>query len=133
MEAALDDIIPALRQGHADGYIRTFTDVGQPLVPLLREAAQRGVTPEYVGEILGAMGETVIQMDKDGQALVEALSERELEVMRLVAAGLSNREIADQLVLSLGTVKTHIHHIYGKLEVRNRAQAIARARELNLY
>jgi LuxR family maltose regulon positive regulatory protein len=91
------------------------------------------VTPEYVGEILAAIGETALQMDEDGQILVEPLSERETEVMRLVAAGLSNREIADQLVLSLGTVKTHIHHIYGKLDVRNRAQAIARARELKIY
>jgi LuxR family maltose regulon positive regulatory protein len=133
MQVALDDLIPALRQAQADGYIRTFVDAGQPLVPLLREAARQGVTPEYVGEILAAMGESVVPMEQDGGALVEALSERELEVMRLVAAGLSNREIADQLVLSLGTVKTHIHHIYGKLEVRNRAQAIARARELKLF
>jgi LuxR family maltose regulon positive regulatory protein len=133
MQAALDDLIPALKQGQMEGYIRTFVDVGQSLVPLLREAAQRGVAPEYVGEILNVMGETAVPMDKDGQTMVEPLSEREMEVMRLVAAGLSNREIADQLVLSLGTVKTHVHHIYGKLEVRNRAQAIARARELNLY
>jgi LuxR family maltose regulon positive regulatory protein len=132
-QAALDDLIPALEQAQPEGFIRTFVDAGQPLVPLLREAARRGVTPEYVGEILAAMGETALQMDKDGQILVEPLSKRETEVMRLVAAGLSNREIADQLVLSLGTVKTHIHHIYGKLEVRNRAQAIARARELKLY
>lgn len=132
-QTALDDLIPALKQAQPEGFIRTFVDAGQPLIPLLREAARQGVTPEYVGEILAAMGETVLQLDKDGQPLVEPLSEREMEVMRLVAAGLSNREIADQLVLSLGTVKTHIHHIYGKLEVRNRAQAIARARELKLY
>ena len=60
------------------------------------------------------------------------MSERELEVLRLMAAGLSNRQIASQLVLSLGTVKTHLHNIYGKLEARNRPQAVDRARKLEL-
>jgi LuxR family maltose regulon positive regulatory protein len=64
--------------------------------------------------------------------LVEPLTVRELEVLRLLVAGLSNREIAAQLVLSLGTVKTHVHNIYGKLEVSNRGQAIQRATELEL-
>ena len=64
--------------------------------------------------------------------LVEPLSERELQVLRLIVAGLSNRQIAQDLVISLGTAKTHIHNIYGKLEVSNRAQAIARAQEFEL-
>jgi LuxR family maltose regulon positive regulatory protein len=64
--------------------------------------------------------------------LVEPLSERELQVLRLIVAGLSNRQIAQDLVISLGTAKTHIHNIYGKLDVSSRAQAIARAREFNL-
>jgi LuxR family maltose regulon positive regulatory protein len=66
------------------------------------------------------------------QPLVEPLSERELEILNLVAEGLSNREIAERLIISVGTVKSHMHNIYGKLEVRGRTQAIARAREINL-
>jgi len=64
--------------------------------------------------------------------MVEPLSERELEVLRLVADGLSNGEIAAQLFLAMGTVKAHVHNIYGKLGVRGRTQAIARARDLGL-
>jgi LuxR family maltose regulon positive regulatory protein len=64
--------------------------------------------------------------------LIEPLSERELEVLGLVVAGLTNREIAEKLFISVGTVKTHTHHIYGKLGVNSRPRAIARVRELNL-
>ena len=63
---------------------------------------------------------------------IEALSAREIEVLRLLAAGRSNQEVADALVVAVTTVKTHINNIYGKLEVRSRTQAVARARELNL-
>ncbi len=66
------------------------------------------------------------------QNLIEPLSDRELEVLRLIADGLSNHEIADKLIIGLGTVKTHINNIFGKLDVKNRTQAVARARELNL-
>jgi LuxR family maltose regulon positive regulatory protein len=133
MDDAMDILLPALQQGQEQGCIRTFADAGQPLVPLLRQAALCGIAPEYLGQILSALGEQLKETSRGDQALLEPLSERELQVMRLVVAGLSNRQIADQLVLSLGTVKTHIHHIYGKLDVRNRAQAIARVRELHLF
>jgi LuxR family transcriptional regulator, maltose regulon positive regulatory protein len=66
------------------------------------------------------------------QSLVEPLSERELEVLCLLALGLSNQEIAEALTLVVGTVKAHNHHIFAKLGVSNRVQAMARARELNL-
>ena len=66
------------------------------------------------------------------QPLIEPLSERELEVLGLVAAGMSNREIAEALVVTVGTVKRHLHNTYGKLGVRNRTQAVSLARELNL-
>jgi LuxR family maltose regulon positive regulatory protein len=121
----------ALNYGAQEDFTRTFTEAGKALVPLLQEAAQRGLQPEYVGRILESLRiepRTVPEVSE----LVEALSERELEVLRLVAAGLSNRQIAKKLVLSLGTVKTHVHNIYGKLEVSNRVQAIERAREIGL-
>jgi LuxR family maltose regulon positive regulatory protein len=84
--------------------------------------------------VLAALGQAAAPAERHGSApaLVEPLSERELEVLRLMAAGLSNAEIADRLVVAVGTVKKHTHNIFGKLEVRSRAQAILRAGELKL-
>ena len=64
--------------------------------------------------------------------MIEPLSEREIEVLQLVSQGLKNEEIAERLIVSLGTVKTHVNNIYGKLGVRNRVEAVTRARELSL-
>ena len=94
---------------------------------LLREALSRGLAPGYTGELLAAFGETAAI-----QALAEPLTRRELEVLRLIATGLRNQEIADELVISVATVKRHISNLYAKLEVRSRTQAVARARELDL-
>lgn len=124
-------ICQALELSYPGGFVRTYTDVGTALVPLLREAAGQGVHPEYVGRILRAI-EGAERQAQAAADLVEPLSERELEVLRLAAAGLSNQEIAEQLTISLGTVKTHLHNIYGKLEVGSRSKAIARAKELNV-
>jgi LuxR family maltose regulon positive regulatory protein len=121
----------ALSLAEPQVYLRTFADLGDPLLPLLQEAAQRALMPAYIGQIISAMKGTGPLVVGTGQ-LVEPLTVRELEVLRLLVAGLSNREIATQLVLSLGTVKTHVHNIYGKLEVSNRGQAIQRATELEL-
>ncbi len=107
----------ALKLAKPEGFMRIFIDIGVDLIPYLQEAARCGVEPGYVGQILSA-----IQDEKGYEtpvsSLTEPLSERELEVLRLVVAGLSNREIAKDLVISLGTAKTHIHNIYGKLEVK---------------
>jgi LuxR family maltose regulon positive regulatory protein len=75
------------------------------------------------------VGQSVMLSHPD---LLDALSERELEILRLVAGGMSNQQIADEMVIALGTVKTHVHNIYGKLGVESRTQAIARARDLSL-
>jgi LuxR family maltose regulon positive regulatory protein len=119
----------ALKLSQPEGFIRTYVEVGRSLIPILKEVARRGTMPEYVGEILNAY-------DKRGEtaalALVEPLSDRELEVVRLLAAGLSNREIAEELVISIGTAKSHVHNICGKLGVRNRTEAAMRAKELNI-
>jgi LuxR family maltose regulon positive regulatory protein len=131
-EIALQFLEEALRASQAEGYIRAFVDAGNALVPLLQESARRGVLPEYVGQILNALSEGRKKPADSNLSLVEPLSERELEVLRLVTAGLSNREIARQLFLSPGTVKTHVHNIYGKLGVESRAKAIARAGKLML-
>jgi LuxR family maltose regulon positive regulatory protein len=122
----------ALKEAQAEGFIHTFVDKGEPMKVLLdRLRAQRGELKEYVRTILSAFGET--GRPSTSQPLVEALSEREMDILRLVAEGMSNGEIAERLVVSVGTVKTHVHSIIEKLGVRSRTQAVARARELALF
>jgi LuxR family maltose regulon positive regulatory protein len=123
-----------------EGYVRVFVDEGAPMAALLQSAASRGIAPYYVRKLLAALSESRHEtrnrpagdLQPTMSDLIEPLSGRELEVLQLMADGLSNREIADELVLAVGTVKAHIHNIYGKLGVRSRTQAIARARDLNL-
>jgi LuxR family maltose regulon positive regulatory protein len=135
--AALPFLSEALAWGQPEGFVRSFLDEGESLVPLLRHAAAQGVSRQYAGKLLAAFKADARRKaggepPPPGQPLIEPLSERELEVLRLVAEGLSNQEIADRLVISVGTVKTHVHNILGKLDVRGRTQAAARARELDL-
>jgi LuxR family maltose regulon positive regulatory protein len=102
---------------------------------LLYQVAQQGIVPEYVGYLLMAFepqDETKSPKTPDPKALIEPLSKREIEVLQLVAEGLTNREIAQRLSISLGTVKVHNSNIYGKLGVNSRTQAVARARTLGL-
>jgi len=124
-DSALKCLKQALTLAEPEGYVRVFADEGAPMAALLRRAAAQGVSPAYVGQLLAAMGPP-----RPATPLVEPLSARELEVLRLIVAGLSNKEIAAQLYLAVGTVKKHINNIYGKLGVSRRAQAIAKAREL---
>jgi LuxR family maltose regulon positive regulatory protein len=135
--AAADDDVrlavlsEALQQAQEGGFLRTFADHGLILAPGLMEAARRGVNPEYVGRILAVIRQEGVEKVASA-GIVEPLSEREVEVLRLVAAGLSNREIADKLYLSPGTIKTHVHNICGKLGASNRTQAVGLARDLEL-
>jgi LuxR family maltose regulon positive regulatory protein len=131
-EQALVYLSEALTMAQPEGYARTFVDQGKALVPLLRRAAHKGVVPGYVARLLSAMAKSPRAAPSLAQPLIEPLSERELQVLRLVAAGKSNPEIAAELVLAVGTVKAHTSNIYGKLGVRSRTQAVARARELKL-
>jgi LuxR family maltose regulon positive regulatory protein len=128
----------ALALAEPGGFIRTFVDEGQPMARLLYEALSRGITPEYVRRLLAAFPDAEPeQADSSmtkviGTDLVEPLSEREIEVLQLIAEGLTNPEIASRLYLSLNTVKVHTRNIYGKLGVNNRTQAGARARALGI-
>ena len=129
-ETSIEFLADALQLARPERYIRTFVDAGTSLVPLLQEAARRGTLPGYIGQILEAFN---VRYEKFASLpLVEPLSGREIEVLRLVTAGLSNREIAEKLYISPGTAKTHIHNICGKLGARNRTEAATLAKELGL-
>ncbi len=135
--AALATLGRALVLAEPEGYIRLFLNEGPPLLALLRLAQRQGLAPRYVARLLEAAGErartTLPLPAPPATALVEPLTARERDVLRLVLLnGASNREIAHQLVLSVNTVKKHIANLYGKLNVQSRAQAIAKARMLQL-
>jgi len=131
-EQAMAYLCDALAWAQPEGFCRIFVDQGNALEPLLRQAAQMGFYPSYVVELLSAIEETSKSPAPVIQPLLEPLSERELQVLQLVAAGKSNQEIAEALVIALGTVKRHIYNIYGKLNVGSRTQCTARAQELRL-
>ena len=126
----------ALSLAEPEGYIRTFVDEGSPMARLLHAALARGIAPDYVRRLLAAFPVTEtgqpIPSTSPESGLIEHLSERELEVLALIAEGLTNQEVGAGLFLSLNTVKAHTRNIYGKLGVHSRTQAIARAHEIGL-
>ena len=135
VDAALAQLIEALALAEPEGFIRLFIDQGQPMANLLAEAAARGVMPEYVGRLLAAFNaepRALASAAPFPQHLSEPLSPRELEVLQLIAQGLSNSEIAKRLHLALDTVKGHNRRIFEKLGVQRRTEAVARARALGL-
>jgi len=135
----------ALALAEPGGFTRLFVDEGPPMASLLTAASAQGLMPGYVAKLLSAFG-AVAQPVSAGpqtspgkgegrspaQPLIEPLSQRELEILRLIAQGLSNREIGARLFLALDTVKGHNRRIFDKLDVQRRTEAIARARELGL-
>lgn len=135
---AISVLEKALALAEPEGFVRIFVDEGEPAARLLREAVQRGSASVYVGRLLNAFSAAEPQQSEpannaaDPSALVEPLSERELEVLQHIAEGLTNQEIADQLYLSLNTVKVHTRNIYSKLDAHNRMQAVAAARSLGI-
>lgn len=131
--AALDR---ALALAEARGFLRTFTREGLPMVRLLKVAQRRGTsgaTAAHIQRLLTAMGETPAETAKLFHPdLIEGVTPREMEVLRLIAVGLSNREIADELYISVSTVKRHVTNLYGKLGVSTRTAAVQKARHLGL-
>jgi len=133
--SALASLERALSLAEPEGYVRVFVNEGPPMVALLQEAASREIAPDSATRLLAAF-----PSDRPGDARPsevrregkELLSERELEVLQLIAAGLTNREIAEKLYLSLYTVKAHARSIYDKLDAHSRTQAAVRARELGI-
>jgi len=133
MGEALALLHEALSFAEPGGYVRSFVDEGLPMRDLLTEAAARGIMPDYTRRLLTAFerGSTPIASTA-AQPLIEPLSERELEILTLVADGLSNREISERLFISISTVKGHNRNIFDKLQVKRRTEAVAYARELGL-
>jgi LuxR family maltose regulon positive regulatory protein len=143
---ALTALTEALGLAHPQGYIRVFADEGSPMATLLgrliaahRSGLADSVPVGYLGRLVRAFQHDVAETDPQATprtteipGLVTALSERELEVLRLLAAGKQNQEIADQLYVAVNTVKKHVTHILEKLGAANRTEATARARDLGL-
>jgi ATP/maltotriose-dependent transcriptional regulator MalT len=147
--AGLTALAEALALAGPEGYVRVFVDEGVPMAHLLARlaVAQRSgqdtpraaVPPDYLDRLArpfqpgGApAAPPATRVAAGAGGLVEPLSDRELQVLRLLAAGRSNRQIADELVVVVDTVKKHVGHILDKLGAANRTQAVARARALDL-
>jgi LuxR family maltose regulon positive regulatory protein len=137
--AALIPLQRALSLAEPEGYIRIFVDEGQPMAVLLEKAAKHGDpawgagnASHYVRQLLTAFG-SASDRPPVKQVLIEPLSERELEVLRLLGTGLDGPEMARELVVSLNTLRTHTKNIYSKLGVTNRRAAVLRAEELHLF
>ncbi len=145
---ALSSLERALALAEPEGYIRTFADHGEPMGTLLRRVSARGIAPEYVARLLAAIQGSRGRGQGSGDERaaptlptpdtrhptpgVESLTPREVEVLRLLAGGAPNQRIADELTVSVGTVKAHISHILGKIGAGNRTEAVALARGLRL-
>ncbi|MBN2003483.1 MAG: hypothetical protein JXA21_09020 [Anaerolineae bacterium] len=126
--AVRDYLSRALQRAASQEYVRAFLDE-EAVLPLL--PGVRHIAPRFVERVLQAAGQMGVALPA-AQELLEPLSERELEVLHLLADGLANREIAGRLFITVGTVKRHVNNLFGKLDVHSRTQAIARAHELGL-
>ncbi len=133
---ALTHLSRALTLAEPEGYVRTFVDLGQPMNDLLKIMVDKGISPLYASRLLAAFP---AQEQSPGHLLpptpdqmVEPLNDREMQILRLMSARLSNREIADELYLSVNTVKWYARSIYDKLGVASRREAGSRARELGI-
>jgi len=137
-DQAITTLEKSLTLAESGGFIRIFVDEGPPMAHLLYEAATRGIAPDYVSRLLGAFRVAEAKQAASSQTqppeaeLIEPLSERELEVLQLIAEGLTNQEVSSRLYLSLHTVKAHTRNIYSKLGVNNRTLAVATARSLGI-
>jgi LuxR family maltose regulon positive regulatory protein len=135
---ALESLAHAVTLAAPEGYTRLFVDEGAPMRALLMrlrsQESKGGTLRHYIGLLLAAFDRvpTAAAVRPASQPLVEPLSAREREVLRLLAQGRSNAEIARQLVVAVSTVKTHLHHLFAKLQAADRLQAVTRARELGL-
>jgi LuxR family maltose regulon positive regulatory protein len=129
--AALAVLRRALTHAEPEGYVRLFVDEGRPMASLLRALAKEAGAGSYVRRLLGAFDGTAVSRPVS-QGLIDPLSARELDVLRLLGTDLDGPDIARRLFVSLNTVRTHTKNIYAKLGVNNRRAAVRRAGELDL-
>jgi LuxR family maltose regulon positive regulatory protein len=123
----------ALTSAEPEGYVRVFVDEGEPMQTMLQEAETMGIAHDYVPILLAAFETDHIQVKLPNvPSPIEHLSERELEVLRLLKTELSGPEIADELVIALSTLRTHTQNIYSKLGVSSRRAAVRKSEELNM-
>ena len=135
LRQALDSLSRALALAEPEGYLRVFLDEGGRMRELLRHAITRGLAGEYTRRVLATFDvpkPAPTPVAESTAGLVQPLTTRELEILRLISAGLRNQEIADHLTISAATVKRHIANAYGKLGASHRTAALARAAELKL-
>jgi LuxR family maltose regulon positive regulatory protein len=132
-EQALAVLKRALSLAKPERYIRTFVDEGEPMAKLLHLARSQQIETEYVSALLSVFEKTTGTTQPPPKLLTEPLTTREVEVLKLIAAGCSNQDIAGQLVISIPTVKRHISNIYTKLGVKSRTQAVAIGKELKIF
>jgi LuxR family maltose regulon positive regulatory protein len=134
LDEAVEVLQQALELGEANRYMRVFMDEGPALLRLLRVVQRRGIQVRYIQLLFAAAGAepgNIVRITH--RDLVEPITTREIEVLQLLGAGLTNREISDELVISVATTKRHISNLYGKLSVSSRSEAVQRARKLGLF
>jgi LuxR family maltose regulon positive regulatory protein len=123
----------ALALAEPEGYVRIFLDEGETMTRLLCQVQSRQVGNNYATELLSKIGRISSMTQPSMQLLIEPLTTREVEVIKLIKTGCSNQDIAEQLFISIPTVKRHISNIYGKLGVESRTQAVAIGKELKIF
>ena len=123
----------ALALAEPEGYVRIFLDEGESMTRLLCQVQSRQAGSNYATELLSKIGRISSMTQPSMQLLIEPLTAREVEVLKLIKAGCSNQDIAEQLFISIPTVKRHISNIYGKLGVESRTQAVAIGKELKIF
>lgn len=132
---AVDLLQLALAIAEPEGYQRVFTSTGSLMIDLLKHAAREGVFTKYIRKIISEYHVEIYTQSltqNEGNLLLQPLSKREKQVLRLLVNGLTSKEVADELTISAGTARTHIRNLYRKIDVHNRVEAVNRARELNI-
>ena len=133
LDRAVSYLESALQQGHREGYFRLFLDEGLNMKRLLRVAQRRQIGNGNAQRMLMEFGDASEQPARIyHEDLVEPITAREVEVLRLIALGLSNREVSDELFISVSTVKRHVTNLFGKLQVSSRNEAVQRSLDLGL-